>query len=39
MLAADGENPAEPLPDFLADDKDEAGDSSDDEQPHTVAAE
>lgn len=37
--SADGENPAEPLPDFLADDEDEAGDTSDDEQPHTVAAE
>jgi len=36
---ADGENPAEPLPDFLADDEDEAGDGSDDEPPHTIAAE
>lgn len=31
--------PAEPLPEFLADDDDEAGESGEDEQPHTVAAE
>jgi ParB family chromosome partitioning protein len=30
---------AEPLPEFLADDDDEAGEAGDDEQPHTVAAE
>ena len=29
----------EPLPVFLADDEDEAGETSDDEQPHAVAAE
>ncbi|GEC17561.1 plasmid stabilization protein [Nitrobacter winogradskyi] len=37
--SAGGESSAESLPDFLADDEDEAGDGSDDEQPHTVAAE
>ena len=30
---------AEPLPEFLADDDDEAGEAGEDEQPHTVAAE
>jgi ParB family chromosome partitioning protein len=29
----------EPLPEFLADDEDEAGETSEDEQPHAVAAE
>jgi ParB family chromosome partitioning protein len=29
----------EPLPEFLADDDDEAGEAGEDEQPHTVAAE
>ena len=37
--ATDAESPAEPLPEFFADDEDEADDASDDEQPHTVAAE
>jgi ParB family chromosome partitioning protein len=30
---------AEPLPEFLADDDDKAGEAGEDEQPHTVAAE
>ncbi|MBN8958037.1 MAG: ParB/RepB/Spo0J family partition protein [Rhizobiales bacterium] len=37
--ATDGDSPAEPLPEFLAADEDEESDASDDEQPHTVAAE
>jgi ParB family chromosome partitioning protein len=30
---------AEPLPEFLADDDDDTGDTSEEEQPHSVAAE
>jgi ParB family chromosome partitioning protein len=37
--STDADAPAEPLPEFLADDEDEAGETSDDEQPHAVAAE
>lgn len=37
--STDADGPAEPLPEFLADDDDEAGETSDDEQPHAVAAE
>ncbi len=37
--STDAESPAAPLPEFLADDEDEAVDASDDEQPHPVAAE
>lgn len=37
--STDADSPGEPLPDFLADDEDEAGDTGDDEQPHAVAAE
>ena len=38
--SSDGSNSAvEPLPEFLADDEDEAADTGDDEHPHAVAAE
>lgn len=37
--STDADAPADPLPEFLADDEDEAGETSDDEQPHAVAAE
>jgi ParB family chromosome partitioning protein len=38
--ASDGsDNTGEPLPEFLADDEDEAGETGEDEQPHAVAAE
>ena len=38
--ASDGsDTTGEPLPEFLADDEDETGETSDDEQPHAVAAE
>jgi ParB family chromosome partitioning protein len=37
--STDADGPAEPLPEFLADDEDEADETSDDEQPHTIAAE
>jgi ParB family chromosome partitioning protein len=38
--ASDGSNSTgEPLPEFLDDDEDEAGEASEDEQPHAVAAE
>ncbi len=38
--ASDGpDTTGEPLPEFLAGDEDEAGETSDDEQPHAVAAE
>ena len=38
--ASDGsDTTGEPLPGFLADDEDEPGETSDDEQPHAVAAE
>jgi len=37
--STDADGPAESLPEFLADDEDEAGETSDDEQPHAVAAE
>ncbi len=36
--AIDADSPAEPLPEFLADDEDDADDTGDDE-PHSVAAE
>jgi ParB family chromosome partitioning protein len=39
-LASDGsDSTGEPLPEFLADDEDEAADAGDDEQPHALAAE
>src|SRR5579885_2605851 len=37
--SSDADSPAEPLPEFLADDEDEAADTGDDEHPHAVAAE
>lgn len=37
--STDADAPAEPLPEFLADDEDDAGDTNDDEHPHAVAAE
>jgi ParB family chromosome partitioning protein len=38
--ASDGsDSTGEPLPEFLADDEDEAGESGEEEQPHAVAAE
>jgi ParB family chromosome partitioning protein len=37
--SADADSPAESLPEFFADDEDEAGDTGDDEQPRAVAAE
>jgi ParB family chromosome partitioning protein len=41
VAAASGEpnTTGEPLPEFLADDEDEAGETGEDEQPHAVAAE
>jgi ParB family chromosome partitioning protein len=37
--STDANGPAEPLPQFLADDEDEAADAGDDEKPHAVVAE
>ena len=37
--AVDVDSPAEPLPEFLADDEDDADDGGEEEMPHTVAAE
>ena len=37
--STDAGGPAEPLPEFLTDDEDEAGDTNDDEHPHAIAAE
>jgi ParB family chromosome partitioning protein len=37
--STDADGPAEPLPEFLADDEDESSEAGEDEQPHAVAAE
>jgi ParB family chromosome partitioning protein len=37
--STEADSPAEPLPEFLANDEDEAGHSGEEEQPHAVAAE
>jgi ParB family chromosome partitioning protein len=37
--STEADGPVEPLPEFLAEDEDEADDTGDDDQPHAVAAE